>query len=59
MSNTPTITVEMTPAMAKKFEAFLAAEKVVESIKKGLKEFTDSQNNGNPLRSALDLANDL
>ena len=59
MSNTHKIMVPMSPTRHKKFLAFLAAEKVVESIKKGFKELQDSQKNGKSLKSAFDLANEL
>jgi hypothetical protein len=53
------ITVVMSPREHKKFLAYKEADKIVRSIRRGLREVTEARNGKRNLKSAYKLADEL
>lgn len=53
------ITVEMSKAEYKKYLAFKEADKIIKSLKRGLKEVKEAREGKRNLKSAYQLANEL
>lgn len=54
-----TITIKMTERELKRYESFKEAEKIVRSIKRSLKQVTESGKTNKPLKSARQLINEI
>ena len=53
------VTIEMSPREYKKFLAYKEADKIVKSVRRGLKEVRDACEGKRKLKSAYELANEL